>query len=184
MTTQNKKITKFTILLFICVLIFCFYRYSSKDRALEKYYNQNVKLHQELGDSLMAFSKAYKTDIILKKNNLPDNAISFVIHFHDSAEFIPVYFDTALNRHDYIVARTGKFIISKSLIEKFKRSIYFAIGSDSSYTFFAKEWYTPIGIGSRADLQYGILVSTDTTQTNNPIRKITKDVVIVTRGIF
>jgi hypothetical protein len=107
-----------------------------------------------------------------------------VIHFHDSTEFIPVYFDTALNRHDYKIARTGKFIISKSLIEKFKRSIYLAIGSDSSYTFFANEWYTPIGIGSRADLQYGILVSTDTAQTNNSIRKITKDVVIVRRGIL
>ena len=183
MTTRNKKILKIIIPIF-CILVFFFYKYSVKDKVLEKYYHDNIRLHQELADSLMYFSKTYKTDVVLEKKNFPDKGISFSIHFHESAELLGVYFDSALNRHDYKPARTGNFIIPKTLIEKFKNSIYFAIGSDSVYTFFAKEWYTPIGIGTQADSQYGILISKDTTQTNNYLRKITKNVVITRRGIL
>jgi hypothetical protein len=69
-----------------CVLVVVTTSCNSKDETLKSYYQRNTKLHQELSDSLMSFSKRYKTDVVLRKNNLPEHSISVEIHFHDSRD--------------------------------------------------------------------------------------------------
>jgi hypothetical protein len=168
-----------------CVLVIFICGCHSKDKILKNYYHDNSKLHQELSDSLMSFSKIYRTDVILRKSNLPQHSISFEIHFHDSAELIPVYFDTAFVRQDYKPSRTGTFIIPKTLIEQFKNSIYIGIGSDSTYTFFAYQRDEPKNlIGTSGDSQYGILVLKDTVDINKRGKKISKNACVSHYSIF
>lgn len=181
MTNRNTTIQFLTT----CIFALCISSCNSKDKKLINYYQRNAELHQELSDSLMNFSKIYKTDVVLKKNNLPEHNISFEIHFHDSAESIPVYFDSAFIRHDLKPTRTGNFIIPKTLIEKFKSSIYIGIGSDSTYTFFAYQWDKPkYLIGTSGDSQYGILVLKDTVEINKRGKKISENACISHYGIF
>jgi hypothetical protein len=168
------------LLYFLAFLIFinsCI----SKDVTLENYYLENIKLHQDLKDSLMAFSKNYNTDIFLKKS--PYRGISFSIHFHDSAELIPVYFDSIFNRQDYKPERTKNFIIPKSIIENFKNLNYYALACDSSRIFFANEWIVKLRIGTQPDIQHGILITKDSTIEDKETFKIAPEVFIVNRGI-
>jgi len=168
----------------ICFLFF-FSSCNQLDNKLKNYYQNNTKFHQELSDSLMNFSKKYGTDVVLRKTNYPDKAISFEIHFHDKAEFLPVYFDTAFNRHDYEPTRTVNYIIQKTLIENFKRSIYIGIGSDSTYTFFAYQWDKPkYLIGTSGDSQYGIIILKDTVEINKRGKKISENACISHYRIF
>jgi len=178
--TNRSIINQFAVIYFIIFLTSC----NLKDNKLKNYYENNINLHQELSDSLMNFSKTYKTDVVLQKINYPEKAIRFEIHFHDRAEFLPVFFDTALNRRDYDFTRTGNYIIPKTLIEKFNRSIYIGIGSDSTYTFFAYQWDTKYMIGTHGDLQYGILVLKDTAEITKRDKKISKNACISHYGIF
>ena len=141
-------------LLIIGILSFSISSCNTKEDELSIYYENNSKLHEELSDSLMNFCKTNNTDVKLQKTNYPEKNIIFEIHFHDSAEFLPVYFDTSFIRHDDNPSRTGKFIIPVTLIKKFKSSIYFGVGSDSTYTFFACEWEKPKNwIGTSGDSQ-------------------------------
>ena len=158
---------------------------NSNDGKLRDYYTSNTQLHQELSDSLMSFCKKYNTDVKLEKTQYAERSVIFRIHFHDSAELLPVYFDTSFVRHDYKPHRTGNFIIPKTVIEKFKRSIYFGIGSDSTYTFFAYEWDKPKNlIGTSGDSQYGIFVSTDSVKLDNPKKRLSKNTCIGSYGVF
>ena len=172
-------------LLTISILSFCILSCDNKDNKLRIYYESNSKLHQELSDSLMNFCKIYNTDVRLHKINDPEKNISFEIHFHDSAELLPVYFDSSFIRHDSKPSRTVSFIIPVTLIEKFKSSIYFGVGSDSTYTFFAYEWDKPKNwIGTSGDSQYGILVLKDTDKLIEADKRISKNACITSYGVF
>jgi hypothetical protein len=157
---------------------------TAKDKALEKYYYENIKIHQDLKDSLIAFSKKYKTNVILQKTNNPNDKISFEIHFHDSAELIPIYFDSVFTRNDFKPERTKDFIIPKNIIENFKKTNYFAIASDSSHIFFANEWNTKLQIGTYSDSQHGILITKDSTTEDKKTLKIAPEVYVTDRGIL
>ena len=129
------------LLSFFLVLIFisgC----SSKDKKLETYYTNNTKLHQELSDSLMDFSKKCRRKVTLKKTQFAEQHIRLDISFPESAEWLPIFFDTSYSRHDYN-EKTSELVVPQGLIENFDKSIYFGIGSDSTYTFFAYEWDKP-----------------------------------------
>jgi len=158
---------------------------NSNDGKLRTYYASNTQLHQEISDSLMSFCKKYNTDVRLRKTEYTEKSVIFEIHFHDSAELLPVYFDTSFIRHDYKPFRTSNFIIPQTVIEKFKRSIYFGVGSDSTYTFFAYEWDKPKNlIGTSGDSQYGILVLTDTVKLDSSVKRLSRNACIASYGVF
>jgi hypothetical protein len=157
---------------------------NSKDKKLESYYANNTKLHEELSDGLMNFSKKYKREITLKKTKFADQYIRLDIAFPDSAEWLPIFFDSSYNRHDHN-EKTNEFVVPKGLIEAFDNTIYFGIGSDSSYTFFAYEWDKPKNlIGTSGDSQYGILILKDTAELSKHDKRISKNACITSYGIF
>jgi hypothetical protein len=180
MPTRNSYREPFTVLLMLFFIIGC----NSKDQQLEAYYSNNTKLHQELSDSLMNFSKKYKREITLKKTQFADQHIRLDISFPERAESLPIFFDTSYNRHDYS-EKTSEFAVPKGLIENFGKSIYFGISSDSTYTFFAYEWNRPKNlIGTSGDSQYGILVLKDTVELNKRDKRISKNACIASYGLF
>ncbi len=180
MPNQNKYKQFFTILLVLFIITSC----NSRDNKLKKYYVNNPKLHQELSDSLMNFSKRYKTKITLKKTQFADQHIRLDISFPDSATWLPIFFDTSYNRHDYN-QRTSEFVVPKGLIKNFDETIYFGIGSDSTYTFFAYEWEKPKNwIGTSGDSQYGILVLRDTVELIKADKRISRNACITSYEVF
>lgn len=180
MSNPNIYTRFFPFIFILTFIIGC----NSKDSKLKSYYNDNIKLHQELSDSLMTFSKAYRREVTLKKTQFADQHIRLDIKFSDSAEWIPIFFDTNYNRHDY-KPRTSEFVIPKGLIENFDRSIYFGIGSDSTYTFFAYEWDKPKYLtGTSGDSQYGILVIKDTVKLLKAGKRISRNACITSYGVF
>jgi hypothetical protein len=171
-------------ILSIYLLLLCIRSCNSKDNKLKSYYEKNSKLHQELSDSLMNFSKRYRTKITIQKTQFPDEHIRFDISFPNTAEWLPIYFDTSYQRHDYKPEKTAGFTVPTNLIENFDKSIYFGLGADSTYTFFAYEWDKPAHIGTSGDSQYGILILKDTVQIDKCDKKISKNVCITSFGIF
>ena len=179
MLIRNNYKPAFSILL----MLFFIYGCNSRDKKLENYYVNNIKLHQDLSDSLMNFSRKYKRVVTLKKTQFPDQHIRLDISF-PSARMIPIFFDTSYKRHDNY-QMTNEFSIPKGLIENFDKSIYFGIGSDSTYTFFAYEWAKPKNIiGTSGDSQYGILILKDTVELNKRHKRISGNACIASYGIF
>lgn len=168
-TKSNFKDYLVIICFFLLILMSC----RSDKAKLTTYYLNNKLLHQEISDSLMSFCKKYKTEVKLAKSNLQEHEIRFDILFQDSAEFIPVYFDSVFTRHEYRSDRTEEFEIPKIIIEKFKAITYRTIGADSNLTFFAYKWDKPkYLIGTSPDSQIGVLILQDTTgisKRRNPI---------------
>jgi len=157
---------------------------NSKDKKLETYYANNTKLHQELSDSLMNFSKKYKREITLKKTRFADQRIRLDISFPERAERLPIFFDSSFRRHDYN-EKTNEFVVPKGLIENFDKTIYFGIGSDSNYTFFAYQWDKPKNlIGTSGDSQYGILILKDTVELNKRDKRISRNACITSYVVF
>ena len=180
MPLRNNYRKAFTLLSMLIFLIGC----NSKDKKLEAYYANNTKLHQELSDSLMEFSKKYKRKITLRKTHFADQHIRVDISFPERAESLPIFFDSAYNRRDYN-EKTSGFTIPKGLIVNFANTIYFGIGSDSSYTFFAYEWDRPKDlIGTSGDSQYGILILKDTIELNKKNKKLSENACITSYGVF
>ena len=87
----------YAILLIMIFITSC----NSKDKKLERYYTNNTNLHQNLSDSLMNFSKKYKREITLKKTQFASQHIRMDISFPETAEWLPIFFDTSYTRHDY-----------------------------------------------------------------------------------
>lgn len=184
MPIQNNYRQLFTIFLVLFFITSCNSKDNKNDNKLKKYYVNNLKLHQELSDSLMNFSKRYKTKINLKKTQFAEQHIRLDISFPDSATWLPIFFDTSYNRHDYN-QRTSEFVVPKGLIKNFEETIYFGIGSDSTYTFFAYEWDKPKNwIGTSGDSQYGILVLKDTVELIKADKRISRNACITSYGVF
>lgn len=129
---------------------------------LKNYYEENTSLHTETADSLMAFCQTNHTDVMLRKSDLNESAISFHIHFARESAYYPVFYDLALNRHDLYPEKTAGFSIPSTIIKNFSQSIYKAASADSSLVFFGDEWHVKFQLGTQGDAQYGILVSADT----------------------
>ena len=180
MRAQNNYIQFVASIFVLCFITSC----SSKDNRLKKYYDNYPKLHQELSDSLITFSKRYATKVTLQKTYFPEQHIRLDISFPNGAERVPIFFDTSYIRHDYN-QRTNEFVVPKGLIENFDKSIYFGIGSDSTYTFFAYEWDKRKNwIGTSGGSQYGILILKDTVELANKSKRISTNACISSFGLF
>jgi hypothetical protein len=132
----------------------------------------------------MNFCKKYQREITLERTQFPDQHIRLDIYFPERAELLPIFFDTSYERRDYS-EKTSEFVVPVEIIEKFDKSIYFGIGSDSSYTFFVYEWNKPGNlIGTSGDSQYGVLVLKDTVDTNKWGKRISTNACIASRGVF
>ena len=120
----------------------------------------------------------------LKKTQFAEHHVRLDIMYPNSAEWLPIFFDTSYTRHDY-EQRTSELVIPKGLIENFDKSIYFGIGSDSTYTFFAYEWNKPKNwVGTSGDSQYGILILKDNIELKKGVKTISRNTYITSYGIF
>jgi hypothetical protein len=155
----------------------------SEFSKLEKYYTKNTQLHSEIFDSLITFCKLNHTDVVLRKSNYKESAIAFRIHFISESELTPVFFDSALKRHDPYPGKTMKYIIPLATIKKFSESIYNAISADSTQTFFGGAWDVKFQLGTQGDSQYGILLSTEQTITNKCLKRLSSNACLTTGTI-
>jgi alpha-L-arabinofuranosidase len=187
MNNSNRMIRSLTYwLLFPVLLLFVNFSCNSDKSEyskLEKYYRNDTVLHVEIFDSLIAFCKSNRTHLILRKSNFKESAISFHIYFTSGNIYYPVYYDSALNRHDSYPEKTLKYAIPFSVIQKFFRSIYNDISADSTQAFFADKWNVKLQLGTQGDSQFGILLSSDTTISKNCVIRLSPHACVTTGTI-
>jgi hypothetical protein len=177
---------KYIIIIIILLLSFLlwFFSSTSDDHILKDYYVTNTKLHQEIADSVMNFSKKYKTKMTLQKAIDGRKLIVFSIYIPDSNLNVLISYDSVYKRHDSNPEKTSSYILPTAILKKFNTSKYSIIGADSTFAFFVYKWNTPFGIGTRADSQYGIYISKDSIEINKFDKKISNNACITSGSVF
>ncbi len=146
---------------------------------LEKYYNDNLKLHGDIQDSLVAFCKRNETKGYLIRNAAVSKDIRFYIFFKDIPGYTPIMYDSALQRHDYDSTRTSSFFVPASLVENFNRSVYHFISFENNQVFFAYKQDDEI---FARDVTYtGILTPVTEDQISKESKKISANAIITSR---
>lgn len=162
MQGNTRLIFLFPVLCFLLAVNYSCNGERSEYVKLEKYYKENTVLHKNTSDSLIAFCQSNHTDVALRKSHYKESAISFQVRFPQENTLYPVFYDSALNRHDPYPEKTLKFSIPFSIIKNFHQSIYNGVSADSTQTFFGDKWDIKFRPGTQGDSQYGILLSPDT----------------------
>ncbi|MEO8404602.1 MAG: hypothetical protein ABI480_08410 [Chitinophagaceae bacterium] len=125
---------------------------------LSSYYKSNTDLHKEIADSLNRFIKTYGQDITIKRSTSSGKIITVRVYFRDINTWLPIEYDSAFARKDLQPDRTSSLYVPLTLLKNFNKSIYWAVSSNDSLTFFAFKWETKFGIGTRGDSQIGIMI--------------------------
>lgn len=156
---------------------------NSEYERLENYFRNNIVQHKELSDSLIAFCKRNHTEVIIRKSNYNETAISFQILFQSEGRFYPIYFDSAFKRHDTNPEKTLEFDLSIRTIERIGKMTYNSFSSDSTQTFFGSARHVKMQLGTQGDSQYGILMSVDTSMHKWCFRMLTENACL-TKGLI
>ncbi len=168
-------------------LILCFFSYASDEAdefVLKDYYNKNTQMHQEIADSVMNFSKTYRTKVVLQKAIDGRKLVVFSLDIPDSNLNVLISFDSLYKRHDSNPEKTSRYVVPTAILVKFNTSIYSQIAADSSFAFFVYKWDTPFGIGTRSDYQYGVYISKDSIKINKNDKKISNNACITSGSVL
>ncbi len=160
------------------ILIFCLSLSSgcsSKYEKIEIYYNANKQLHQEITDSLKAFCKRNRANVIVRKNG--NELISFLLSGKEYNYNFPVLFDAQLLRHD-MYTQTSSIIVPPNCIENFKKTTYKALLADSNSTFFSINENTVWAIGPDGEAKLGILISNNPSEISKGLKQLSSNACI------
>lgn len=168
---KQQSLRKSGIIFILLCNTICFCSCTSYSNKLETYYNSNSKLHTEIADSLVNFCKRNHTNIYLKKYSPAGAFVHFNIYFKDISAYVPIEFDSALNRHDPQPGLTSKFDIPLNAIDNFNKSIYSSVMSDTGQTFFAYRQDNS-SIFARDVSYIGIMITSDKIYLGKRISKL------------